>query len=143
MASKTKIWAEGDTWGKLAYETYLDSREFRALLDLNESFDIRTQPAQGVNIFVTPPPGVPAGITSIGATSLPGTLQQMDVNIDLRGSTTTPDETGVSASIFPWRTLQGYTDRLARYTAFSLFERDRVNGFSLDSPQATSDTQRG
>lgn len=143
MASKTRVWAEGDSWGKLAYTNYLDSREFRTLLALNESFDIRTQPAQGVNIFVQAPPGSGAGITSNRAPALPGTLQQMDMNVDLRRGPAATQRSDIAADIFPWDNLRGYTDRLTQYTAFSLLERDRVNGFSLDSPQATSDTQRG
>lgn len=143
MASKTKVWSEGDSWGKLAYTYFLDSREFRTLLALNESFDIRTQPAQGVNIFVETPPGAGAGITSNRAPALPGTLEQMDMNVDLRRGPAATQRSDIAADIFPWDNLSGFTDRLTQYTAFSLMERDRVNGFSLDSPQATSDSQRG
>lgn len=143
MASKNRVWREGDTWAKVAYLTYFDSREFRALLDLNQSFDIRSFPAQGVPVFTESPGGAGAGITTNGATSLPGTLQQNDVNIDLRGGASATERSELAADIFPWDTFQGFANRLSQYTAASLLQKDRMNGFSLDSPQATSDSQRG
>jgi hypothetical protein len=44
MAGKTRVWQIGDSWNKIAYAYFGDSREFRRVIDLNQSFDIRTNP---------------------------------------------------------------------------------------------------
>jgi hypothetical protein len=136
MTGKTRVWKIGDTWNKLAYAYYGDSREFRTLVDLNPSYDIRVFPAQGVPIYVEGSQGSqgksPVG-NSVGS---PGTLSQLSTALNLGGSNPLVENEQVAAAIFPWDNFEDYAARLSQYTAFSLLERDRVNGYSLDSPEA-------
>ena len=67
MAGKTRVWQIGDSWNKIAYAYFGDSREFRRVIDLNQSFDIRTNPAQGVPVFITGPDGILGKTASSGA----------------------------------------------------------------------------
>lgn len=135
-----KTWETTDQWRILAYKRFRDSREWRYLLDLNPSYDIRYQPAPGTEINLTGSLG--EGKTTPSGLGRVGLLIQPDLNIDLRTSTDTTLASD-TPSIFPWDTTTEYCDRLGQYTALALLTRDRTNGFSLDSPQATSDTQRG
>ena len=141
MAQKqTRTWRAGDTWRSVAYLYYNDSREFRSCIDLNGSFDIRTLPAQTVEVYVTYETERGKTPTSL---STPGTLQTSDIAINLNDQSTQVLQSDVASAIFPWNSLDSYVDRLAEYTAASLFERDRINGYSLDSAQAKGETQRG
>ena len=131
-------WRNGDEWRSVAFTVYRDSREYRHILDLNPSFDIRSIPAPGVVINVSgitgpdKPQPYPVG--------QPGTLQQVDTNLNLTaGSVVAPSST--ERSIFPWADPNLYVNRLGDYTAAALLSPDRTNGFSLDSPQANRDTQ--
>ena len=45
--SLKKTWKIKNTWSSVAYEMFRDSREWRYLLKLNPSFDIRFKPAPG------------------------------------------------------------------------------------------------
>lgn len=143
MAGKTRVWKTGDSWNKLAYAYYGDSREFRTLIDYNSSYDIRTVPAQGVAIFITGPDGVLGKRPSGGAAGTPGSLNQLSPVLNLNGTNPNPEEQDIASAIFPWESLESFTQRLSKYTAASLLDRDRTNGYSLDSPQARKDTQRG
>ena len=143
MAGKTRVWQIGDSWNKIAYAYFGDSREFRRVIDLNQSFDIRTNPAQGVPVFITGPDGILGKTASSGASGAPGTLNQLSTALNLGGSNPNPEKQDVASAIFPWDNLDEFTDRLSDYAAYSLLERDRTNGYGLDSPQASADTQRG
>ena len=136
-----RVWQQRDTWTSVAYGRYLDSRQWRALLELNPSYDIRYQPSPGTSINLT---GIDdQGKILSGKSASQGTLTQVGLNLDLRftRSATTP---GLQPdTVFPWDSVVDYTNRMGQYTAMSLLAPDRTNGFSLDSPQASSDTQRG
>lgn len=122
--SRIRNWQEGDSWPKVAYLETFDSRNFRQILKLNPSFDIRTHPAPGVPIVVSK-----SGTGSRGV----GTINQLDITLDLRRSNT---NSNLRDSIYPWETLSEFTARLSEYTAAGLLQVDRTNGFSLDSPEA-------
>jgi hypothetical protein len=144
MAGKTRTWKIGDSWNKVAYAYYGDSREFRGILELNESYDIRSVPAQGAQVFVTGPDGSLGKNQNSGAAGSPGTLNQLSTALNLSGtSLPNPEVQDTAAAIFPWESLDAFSQRLASYTAYSLLERDRINGYGLDSPQTSSGTQRG
>lgn len=143
MAGKVRVWQTGDSWNKLGYAYYGDSREFRRLIELNGSFDIRTNPASTVPVFITGPDGILGKTGSSDAAGAPWTLNQLSPALNLNGSNPNPEEQDIATAIFPWTSLDGFTERLSEYTAYSLLERDRMNGYGLDSPQASSDTQRG
>ena len=135
-----RTWRSKDSWRNLGFRFFRDSREWRYLLELNQGYDIRYEPSPGVAIFVSGPTG--EGKNNPSNARTPGLLIQPDVNLDLRtASATTPPSQ--QESIFPWNTFDDYTNRLGEYTAMSLLSHDRTNGFSLDSPQASQDTQRG
>ena len=135
-----RTWRTGDSWRNVAYTYFRESGQWRYLLELNPSFDIRYQPNVGVEVQISGPvalgKNVPKQLGSVG------TLKQVDTNLDLRSSSQ-PANGDQLPGIFPWSTMGDYTERLADYTAQSLLSSDRTNGFSLDSPQASADTQRG
>jgi hypothetical protein len=137
MAGKTRVWQIGDSWNKLAYAYYGDSREFRQLLSLNLSFDIRSNPAQGVPVFLTDTTGI-LGKSGSGAAGAPGTLNQLSTALNLNGTNPNPEEPDIASAIFPWTNLADFTQRLSVYTAAALLNRDRVNGYGLDSPEASA-----
>lgn len=138
MAGQTRVWAIGDSWNKVAYLDYGDSREFRSLLDLNESFDIRTNPAEGAAIFVTGPDGLLGKNSTSDSAGAPGTLNQLSTALNLNGPDPNLENADVASAIFPWEDLSSFTERLSKYTAFSLLERDRTNGYGLDSSEASA-----
>ena len=132
-------WRNGDEWRSLAFNYYRDSRAYRYILSLNPSFDIRSIPSPGVVVNVSGELG--PGEYKPSQASIPGLLQQVDLNLDLRAGTDVPP-TSVQNSIFPYDSFDVYADRIGQYTAAALLASDRTNGFSLDSPQANRDTQR-
>lgn len=135
-----RTWRSKDSWRSLAYRFFRDTRDWRYLVELNPSYDIRYEPAPGVGIFVSGDTG--EGKNNPSNANTPGLLIQPDVNLDLR--TSAIENSGPQEeSIFPWDRFEDYVNRLGDYTAMSLLSQDRTNGFSLDSPQATQDTQRG
>ena len=137
--TQKRNWRNGDEWRKLAYTYYRDSRSYRYILALNPSFDIRSIPSPGVVVNVGGELG--PGEYKPSQASIPGLLQQVDLNLDLRAGTDVAP-TSVQNSIFPYDSFAVYADRLGQYTAAALLAPDRTNGFSLDSPQANRDTQR-
>jgi len=141
--NRKRTWKERDRWNTVAYKTYRDSREWRHLLALNPSYDIRYRPAAGVQINVEGP--VEASKKQPSGYGIPGLLKGTDMNLDLRGgfddmSIQEPDSQ--TDNIWPWSNEDAYIDRLGEYTAQGLFGVERFNGYALDSPQASSDTQR-
>jgi hypothetical protein len=144
MAGKVRIWQTGDSWNKLAYAYYGDSREFRRLIELNPGFDIRTNPASTVPVFITGPDGILGKTGSSDAAGAPGTLNQLSPALNLSGgSNPNPEQQDIATAIFPWTSLPEYAERLSEYTAYAILEKDRMNGYGLDSSQAKADTQRG
>ena len=137
---KKRVWTERDTWRGVAFKLYRESGQWRYLLELNPSYDIRYQPAPGVQLPVSGVVGEGKSIPRQGGS--PGTLRQVDINLDLRRSSAM-EKADQAPGIFPWATFEGYSERLGEYTALALLSPDRTNGFSLDSPQASSDSQRG
>lgn len=138
--NKQKVWKERDTWRGVAYQYFRESGQWRYLLELNPTFDIRYQPAPGVQIPITGTVG--RGKSTPRTSGTPGTLQSVDINLDLRGKGK-QQPADKAPGIFPWDSFEGYAERLGEYTAQALLMPDRTNGFSLDSPQASSDSQRG
>jgi len=137
--TRKKTWQTYDTWRRVAYNEYSDSREWRYCVKLNPSYDIRYMPAPGTRIHVSGSLGSDGNEPTSGGGS--GVLQYMTTNLDLSNS---PDKTyDADSAIFPWDSKDAYVDRLGDYTASGMLDRDRSNGFALDSPQATSGTQRG
>ena len=138
--TQKRTWRNGDEWRTLAYTYYRDSRTYRYILALNPSFDIRQIPAPGVVVNVGGELG--PGNDKPSQAGQPGLLSQVDLNLDLRaGQENLPPS--LQRDIFPWQSFALYSERLGDYTAASLLAPDRTNGFSLDSPQASSDSQRG
>jgi len=132
-------WKPADQWYSVAYLEYRDSREWRYLLELNPSYDIRYQPSPGVPINTSGYVG--AGRTTPTGSGSPGTLKNPDINLQLLIEGGPNQER--QQSYFPWSSADEFLDRMGEYTATGILTPDRTNGFTLDSPQASSDTQRG
>ena len=136
---RTRKWQSRDFWRTVAFKEFRDSREWRFLLALNPSYDIRYRPAAGVPIVtsgdigageVTPEPRGRSGILkSPGMTLEPVINPQSPLQVNVE-------------PYFPWDSQDEYNDRLGDYTAAGILGRDRSNGWSIDSRQARSDTQR-
>ena len=139
--SRKRRWGQRDRWNTVSYSEFRDSRQWRHLLALNPSYDIRYKPAPGVMIHTSGPIGsgkiVPSG------SGTPGLLKNVDMNLELGRIGDAPYDRSRQASYFPWSTPDEYLDRAGDYTAQGVLSPDRTNGFSIDSPQAFSDTQRG
>lgn len=137
--SGRREWKPQDRWYSVAYHEFRDSREWRYLLALNPSYDIRYHPAPGVPINTRGSAG--SDVPSPQTSGRGGVIKNPDLNFGiLLNSDVKP--TDLTASYFPWDSAEGYVDRLGEYTAAAVLTRDRTNGFTLDSPQALSDTQR-
>ena len=137
MSNTKKTWRVYDEWHKTAFDLYSDTREWRHLLKLNPSFDIRYSPAPGTRVYVGGDEGDDSQRSQRSRGR--GTLQTMGTTIPLPMDSTDT----AYAGIYPWSSFKGYSNRLGEYTAASLLGPDRINGYALDSPQASSDTQRG
>lgn len=137
---KRKTWTENDTWRSVAFNLYRDSRQWRYLMALNPSYDIRTHPAPGVKFNTWGP--VPSGVEIPESAGRKGLLKMVDTNLDLRANPFSDNADSLSENIWPWSSADMYFNRLGEHTAAALFEKDRVNGYSIDSPQASSDSQR-
>ena len=136
---RKRQWTQRDRWNTLAFREYRDSREWRYLLALNPSYDIRYKPAPGVMIHTSGSIG--AGRTVPAGAGVVGVLKNVDMNLELlRGA---PESlVNRQRSYFPWNSADEYIDRAGDYTALGVMSTDRLNGYALDSPQAFSDTQR-
>jgi len=135
-----KTWETRDTWRSLAFDSFQESGQWRYLVDLNPSYDIRYHPAAGTEIYTS---GQTAGGKNQPSVSAnPGTLVQVDTNLNL---TRNPEmaKGDESPGYFPWSDAELYSERAGQYTAQALFSEHRINGYSLDSPQASSDSQLG
>lgn len=131
-----RVWGAGDNWRVLGYLYYRNSLEYRQLIALNPSFDIRSIPAPGVEINASGE--MHTGQPEPGLAGPGGQMMAVDTTINLRdlGGNSPPAPTSQQVNIFPWNSLGEYTNRLGQYTAAALFESDRINGMTLDSPQA-------
>lgn len=134
-------WRPQDRWYSVAYHEFRDSREWRYLLALNPSYDIRYHPAPGVPINTRGEIG--AGTKIPTGSSTPGILKNPDLNLGVLLQDDPAQNTTREVSYFPWSSADGYIDRLGEYTAAALLTNDRTNGYALDSPQASADSQRG
>lgn len=132
-----RVWREGDTWRKLGFLYYRNSQEYRSVLQLNPSYDIRYIPAPGTEVVAT---GLLSGKNGLSESSLAttGLLEQADSTINLTSNSGEAQNfpTSTEQSIFPWDSFAGYSDRLGEYTAAALLNQSRVNGYGLDSPEA-------
>lgn len=138
-----RVWRSGDTWRNVAFKYFQDSREWRYLLELNPSYDIRFEPSPTTSINIDAQSFGQQGKNRPRNAAAPGRLVQLDVNLNLSGGVgSSTNQRSQQTGIFPWETFEDYANRVGDYTGLALLTPDRTNGFSLDSPQATSDTQR-
>jgi len=137
---RKRVWSDRDFWRTVAFREYRDSREWRYLLALNPSYDIRYRPAAGVPIYTSGYTGADQKVPE--RKGMGGLLKSPDMNLAkmMAGQDAT---TQGDPAYFPWTSVDSYADRMGEYTATSLLTPDRTNGYSLDSPQAFSDSQRG
>lgn len=121
-------WKGGDTWRKIAYLYYGDSRQWRRLLELNPSYSINEHPAEGLRIKVAEPS------TTTTAKIKQGSLRQSPTTLDLRSTSSAGTPTDVSDRFnpWPWSTKQKAIDRMTKYTFQSLLKPENANGLSMD-----------
>ena len=140
IRTKRKTWTERDTWRSAAYRNYRDSREWRYLLEINPTYDIRFHPAPGLKFNTIGP--VKPGVPKPSGAGQAGILKTVDLSLDLRTKQNQDNSKSLQASIWPWSAPDLYVNRLGDYTGAALLSPDRTNGYSIDSPQAQSDSQR-
>ena len=130
-----RVWGAGDNWRVLGYLYYRNSLEYRQLISLNPSFDIRYLPAPGVEINASGQLGT--GVPEPDLLGPGGQLMAPDTVIDLtKGYNTSPYPQAQDSTIYPWKDFGTYSNRLGQYTAAALLDQDRTNGMMLTSPQA-------
>ena len=76
-----RVWSAGDNWRVLGYLYYRNSLEYRQLISLNPSFDIRYLPAPGVEINASGQLGT--GVPEPDLLGPGGQLMAPDTVIDL------------------------------------------------------------
>ena len=113
------------TWRSLGYLFYTDSMKYREVLDNNPQWNVTELPPLGAQLSIQ---------SELSATS--GGLQQSTFVFGL----TAGDE---SDTIFPYDTTQGYQVALDRYTLYSVFFQESLNGYSADSDSAITGKQNG
>ena len=135
-AGLKRIWGAGDNWRVLGYLYYRNSLEYRQLINLNPSFDIRYTPAPGIEINATGQVG--RGEAEPNPLGPGGTLMATDTTINLTSNGTLGAQYPATqdSNFFPWDNIGTYMNRLGQYTAAALLDSDRINGNMLDSPQA-------
>lgn len=140
LRTKRRTWTERDTWRSAAYRGFRDSREWRYLLAINPTYDIRYHPAPGLKFNTIGP--VKPSIKAPSAAGPSGLLKTVGTNLDLRSEQNTDNSQALQASIWPWSSAELYVERLGDYTGSALLNKDRTNGYCIDSPQASGNTQR-
>ena len=100
--SLKKTWTEKDTWNSVAYGLFRDTREWRYLIKLNPSYDIRYRPAPGTRVYVSGDAGGDTNPPKGSGKS--GTLTQMGNNM-LVGPDALND---ADSGIYPWSSFRGY-----------------------------------
>ena len=114
MANSSRIFRDTDTWRKIGYIEYGDSRNFREVLESNPAWDIGFHPAEGDIIFINNN----AGEESIGR------LETIPLT-DFAGASN-PVENN---SFYPWSSPENLYKRLNQYTEYALENTDELNGF--------------
>jgi hypothetical protein len=136
-------WTEGDTWRSVAYLYYRNSLQYKYLLALNPSFDIRYVPSPNVTVNATGE--VFDGLKQPQALGplqgAQGQLRTVDTVLNLSN---TAGQAGNyppvgTETIYPFNSYVNYADALGGYTAAALLDADRINGLMLDSDQAFID----
>jgi phage baseplate assembly protein gpV len=110
------------TFRKLGYLYYTNSLSYREVLEQNPQWKVTELPPIGAQIKVSAngaPGGVPGGLSQGSFIFGIPSGEQRDV-------------------IFPFETEEDYTQALNRYTVQGVVDRERINGISLDSPQAVT-----
>jgi hypothetical protein len=112
-------------WRRLGYLFYTDSLKYRDVLDANPQWNVMELPPLGAQIEVQP-------------TSDPGSggLSQSSFVFGL----TANDEEDL---LYPYNSKTEYREALDRYTLYSVFFQDSLNGYSADSSAALTGKQNG
>jgi hypothetical protein len=112
-------------WRRLGYLFYTDSLRYRDILNNNPQWDVTELPPLGAQLSIQ--------------------SELNDTTGGVQGSTfvfglTAGDESDV---IFPYDTTQEYRAALDRYSLYSVFFQDSLNGYSADSNAAVTGKQYG
>lgn len=110
-------------WRRLGYLFYTDSLKYREVLDANPQWKVTELPPLGAQIQVQ-------STVDSGA----GGLSQSSFVFGL----TANDE---EDKLYPYDSLAEYTSALDRYTLYSVFFKDSLNGYSADSDAAVTGRQ--
>jgi len=112
-------------WRRLGYLFYTDSLKYREVLDANPQWNVTELPPLGAQIQVS---------STVDPSS--GGLSQSSFVFGL----TANDETDL---IYPYDSKSEYTEALNRYTLYSVFFKDSINGYTADSQAAVTGKQGG
>lgn len=111
MATLSRPFEQGDTWRKLGYLYFTDSLSYREVLDQNPSWTVTQLPPVGAQLQITP--------------SAAGGGEQATF---LFGE----DAVSTQEVIFPFSTVDQYTEALDRYPLASISNKNQINGWSQD-----------
>lgn len=109
------------TWRKLGYLFFTDSLKYKDVLEENPEWDVTQLPPIGAQLRLPSP-------------SVAGGLEQASLVFGV-DSGNTADE------IFPFDTTTEYLDAVSRYSLTQVNQRDRVNGYTMESDAAITGIQ--
>lgn len=127
-------WKNGDTWRKVAYMYYGDSRQWRRLLELNRSYSVQEHPAEGIRIKVdeneSPAPPIDPPVTN--PESSRGRLRQTPSTLDLRPQQSEQYPAPQGFDFWPWSDKRSALERMVRYPFQSLLKPTNPNGLGVE-----------
>jgi len=113
------------TWRKLGYLYFTNSLDYRSVLKQNPQWKVTELPPIGAQLRISP---------SADSLGTPGGLTQ--------GSFITNAVTDTqSDDIFPFSTVEQYTESLYKYNLQGVVDRETLNGITFDSKQAVTGIQ--
>jgi hypothetical protein len=119
----TVTWNPGDTWRKLGYFYYTNSLDYRSVIEQNPQWDVMTEPPMGAVLSL-----------DVNDSRLNNSLSVSGFFPDV------PDEADREL-IFPFEYRQQYESQAVKYSLYSLLNYDELNGYTQDTPQATTGIQ--
>ena len=106
------------SWRKLGYLFFTDSLAYREVLEQNPQWRVNELPPLGAQLRISPKSNITNGLTQGGFVF---GLPEPDI-----------------ANVFPFSSELGYVEALVQYSLPAVLDRDRINGFSIDSAAVTN-----
>ena len=113
-------WNPGDTWRKLGYLYYTNSLDYRGVIEQNPQWTVTEEPPVGTVLSLQ----VNADRTRSG-------IDNPEFFVDTENN-------GIQELIFPFDYRSQYDAQAAKYSLYSLTNYNQLNGYTMDTPEATT-----